>query len=125
MASRAQDRWLVTPDALIARIDGRTAKVVIVARGEVGLPGAMRAVAVGLPTVGLELDERRLAALRAGDSYVEDVPSEELRGALANGYQATNQLGDLVGFDVAVISVPTPLREGVPDLSFVEQAAES
>ena len=60
----------------------------VVGQGYVGLPVAMRAVAVGFPTVGLELDERRLAALRTAESYVEDVPSEELRGALANGYLA-------------------------------------
>jgi UDP-N-acetyl-D-mannosaminuronic acid dehydrogenase/UDP-N-acetyl-D-glucosamine dehydrogenase len=115
----------VTPDDLLRRLDTRSAKIVVVGQGYVGLPVAMRAVAVGFPAVGLELDERRLSALRAGDSYVEDVPSEELRGALANGYHPTNQLGDLAGFDVAVISVPTPLREGVPDLSFVEQAADA
>src|SRR3954468_1126310 len=84
-------RGAVTPDELIARIDGRTAKVVIVGQGYVGLPVAMRAVAVGLHTIGLELDERRLAALRGGDSYVEDVPSDELRSALAAGYVPTNQ----------------------------------
>ena len=115
----------MSPEELIGRIGARTAKVVVVGQGYVGLPVAMRAVAVGFPTVGLELDERRLAALRAGESYVEDVPPEELRGALANGYLPTNRIGDLAGFDVAVISVPTPLREGVPDLSFVEDAADA
>ena len=36
--------------------------------------------------------------------------------------RATDDPADLAGFDVAVISVPTPLRDGMPDLSFIEQA---
>ncbi len=112
-------------DVLLRRIADRSARVVIIGQGYVGLPVAMRAVAMGFPTVGLELDARRLAALRAGDSYVEDVGDDELRSALAKGYVATDRVGDLAGFDVAVISVPTPLREGVPDLSFVEDASRA
>ena len=110
---------------LLSRIEDRTAKIIVVGQGYVGLPVAMRANEVGFQTVGFELDPRRLADLRAGDSYVEDVPSEQLQRATAMGYCATNDVGDLHDFDVAVISVPTPLREGVPDLSYVESAARS
>ena len=46
----------------------------------------------------------------------------QLNDALAHGYRATDDPADLAGFDVAVISVPTPLRDGMPDLSFIEQA---
>ncbi len=38
-------------------------------------------------------------------------------------YQATDDPGLLAGFDVAVIDVPTPLQDGVPNLSYVESAA--
>jgi UDP-N-acetyl-D-glucosamine dehydrogenase len=42
---------------------------------------------------------------------------------LATGrYVATADPADLAGFDVAVVSVPTPLSEGVPDLTFIEDA---
>ncbi len=112
-------------EALLAALDERRARVVVVGQGYVGLPVAMRAVEVGFEVVGYEVDAQRLAALRAGSSYVEDVPDEVVRHALAHGYRATDQIGGLAGFDVAVISVPTPLREGVPDLSFVEDAARA
>ena len=85
----------------------------------------MRCVEVGFNVVGYELDPRRVAMLRSGDSYVGDVPSVQLQAALASGYTATDQIGDLAGFDVAVISVPTPLADGVPDLSFVESASRA
>jgi nucleotide sugar dehydrogenase len=82
----------------------------------------MRAAEVGFGVTGYELDTTRLAALQAGRSYVEDVPSERVAAALGAGYRATDRVEDLAGFDVAVISVPTPLREGTPDLSYVEAA---
>ena len=69
------------PTDLLARIDDRTARVVVVGQGYVGLPVAMRAVEVGVPVTGYELDRERVAALGDGRSYVEDVP--DARGRLA------------------------------------------
>ena len=48
-------------------------RVVVVGQGYVGLPLAMRAVEVGYTVIGLETDDKRVAALRAGDSYVGDI----------------------------------------------------
>ncbi|MBV8950577.1 MAG: nucleotide sugar dehydrogenase [Actinobacteria bacterium] len=83
----------------------------------------MRATEVGFSVLGYEIDETRLAALSVGHSYVEDVADERLRAALHAGYRPTNEPSDLTSFDIAIISVPTPLRDGIPDLSFVEDAA--
>jgi nucleotide sugar dehydrogenase len=110
---------------LLGRIEDRTARVVIVGQGYVGLPVAMRASEMGYQVIGYEVDRGRLAALQAGRSFVEDVSDERLGAALARGYQATDQITDLTDFDVAIISVPTPLRDGVPDLSYVESAVRA
>ena len=101
-------------DAMLQRISDRTAKVVVVGQGYVGLPVAMRAVEVGFPVVGFEASESRVKALAAGHSYVGDVSDQELGAALAKGYLPTLDHGDLADFDVAVISVPTPLRPASP-----------
>ena len=99
--------------------------VLVVGQGYVGLPLAMRAVEVGHRVVGFDTDARRIKRLGAGDSYVEDVTPAELVGALATGrYQPTSDESDCAEFDVALITVPTPLREGTPDLSFVVAAGE-
>jgi nucleotide sugar dehydrogenase len=99
-------------------------KVVVVGQGYVGLPVAMRSVAAGYDVVGLEADLARANGLAAGESHVEDIPAEELRAALATGrYLPTADPAHCRGFDIAVISVPTPLSEGQPDLSFIESAA--
>lgn len=108
---------------LATRLRERTARVVFVGQGYVGLPAALRAVEVGYSTVGFEVDKRRVDSLVLGESYIGDVSDERLAAALDGGYVPTDRLGDLAGFDVAVITVPTPLRDGAPDLSYVETAA--
>ena len=101
-------------------------KLVVVGQGYVGLPLAMRAVQVGYDVVGVEVDKIRVDRLTGGDSYVEDVSSTTLTQALATGrYLPTLSYGDCAAFDVAVITVPTPLREGNPDLSYIEEAGRS
>lgn len=99
-------------------------RLVVVGQGYVGLPLAVRAVEQGFDVVGLDVDEAKIKRLAAGESPVEDITDERLRAALATGrYRPTTAAEDCEGFDVAVISVPTPLREGNPDLSYIEQAA--
>ncbi|MDT0141480.1 nucleotide sugar dehydrogenase [Microbacterium sp. PRC9] len=100
--------------------------VVIVGQGYVGLPIAMRAVDVGHSVVGVDLDRRRIAMLERGVSYVEDVPSDRLRAAAESGrYSAVADYSTVGSIDVAIITVPTPLANGMPDLSYIESAASS
>jgi UDP-N-acetyl-D-mannosaminuronic acid dehydrogenase/UDP-N-acetyl-D-glucosamine dehydrogenase len=107
----------------LRRIRDCRATVAVLGQGYVGLPVAVRAADVGFRVVGFDVSEAKIASLASGKSYVEDIPDEELGAALAAGYTPTLDPADLDAFDVAVITVPTPLREGAPDLSFVESAA--
>ncbi|GGN32779.1 UDP-N-acetyl-D-glucosamine dehydrogenase [Actinoplanes campanulatus] len=101
-------------------------RVVIVGQGYVGLPLAVRAAEVGHTVIGYDVDERRIKRLAAGESYVEDIPAERLAAVLGSGrFQPTLVEADLAGFDVAVITVPTPLRDGAPDLSYIEDASRT
>ena len=101
-------------------------KVVIVGQGYVGLPISMRAVAVGYNVVGLDNDEIRVSKLKSGFSFVEDVSGAQLDAALLTGkYKPSTDVHDAQDFDFAVITVPTPLREAAPDLSYIESAAQS
>jgi UDP-N-acetyl-D-glucosamine dehydrogenase len=109
-------------DRLRARIRERQAKVVVVGQGYVGLPLAMRAAEVGYPVVGYDIAPARIDGLRAGRSYVEDVTDTQLAGALEAGYVPTHDAADLRDFDIAIITVQTPLTEGAPDLSYIEAA---
>lgn len=98
-------------------------KLVVIGQGYVGLPLAMRAVAVGFDVVGFDLDAAKINGLSAGRTHIDDITDADVAQALASGrYRPTMAPTDLDRFDVAVITVPTPLREGVPDLSFIESA---
>jgi UDP-N-acetyl-D-glucosamine dehydrogenase len=88
-------------------------RVVVVGQGYVGLPLAMRAVKVGYDVVGYDVNTDRIKALDVGESYVEDVSSAELLAAIETGrYRAVDSARGCAGFDIAVVTVPTPLREG-------------
>ena len=103
----------------------RGRKLAIIGQGYVGLPVAMRAVEAGFDVVGFDLDKTKISGLSAGLSHIEDISHAEVERALASGrYHPSESPRDLENFDIAVISVPTPLRDGVPDISYVESAAE-
>ena len=100
--------------------------VVVAGLGYVGLPLAMRAVAAGHDVTGYDTDVTRVKRLEAGESYVEDVPAGELAAAMVSGrFRPSAEDGACAGFDVAVITVPTPLRDGLPDLGYVEAASRT
>jgi len=99
-------------------------RLVVMGQGYVGLPLAVRGVEAGYDVVGFDVDKAKLDRLRAGSSPVEDITDGRLAEVYATGrYQVTDDTAGLAGFDVAVISVPTPLRDGAPDLTYIEQAA--
>ncbi|UKL01478.1 MULTISPECIES: nucleotide sugar dehydrogenase [unclassified Streptomyces] len=99
-------------------------RVVVVGQGYVGLPLAVRAAEVGHKVVGFDVDAQRVKRLVLGESYVEDIPHARLAPLLSTGaYRPTLDSSDCADFDVAIVTVPTPLRDGVPDLSHVEDAA--
>ena len=100
--------------------------LVVVGQGYVGLPLAIRAVEQGYRVVGFDVDESKIKRLAQGRSHVEDITDERLQAALATGrYLPSGDLTEITGFDAAVISVPTPLNDGAPDLSYIEDAARA
>jgi len=101
-------------------------KVVIIGQGYVGLPLAMRCVDAGFQVVGYDTDEAKINSLKASVSPIDDVNNEQIAGALSVGrYLPTSTQNDLEDFDIAVITVPTPLRDDRPDTSFIELAGST
>jgi nucleotide sugar dehydrogenase len=99
-------------------------RVVVIGQGYVGLPVAVRAAEVGYAVLGFDLDVGRVAGLARGVSHVEDISADRLGAVMADGsYRVSSDARDLAGFDIAVVSVPTPMSEGVPDLSYIESSA--
>jgi UDP-N-acetyl-D-mannosaminuronic acid dehydrogenase/UDP-N-acetyl-D-glucosamine dehydrogenase len=104
--------------------DASTRRVIVVGQGYVGLPVAIRAVEVGFDVIGFDIDKKRIDRLRQARTFIDDVTDDDLTRALCTGrYLPTDDPAALAGFHIAVICVPTPLREGIPDLSHIEDAA--
>jgi UDP-N-acetyl-D-glucosamine dehydrogenase len=99
-------------------------KVCVIGQGYVGLPLAVQAVHAGHDVAGVDVNQARVEALSRAESFTTDISSAELCAAFETGrYVVSDQPEILRDFDVAVITVPTPLKDGVPDLSYIEQAA--
>lgn len=111
---------------LQTKIDEGTARVCVIGLGYVGLPLAVGFARVGFPVVGLDVDERKIKALRQGISYIQDVKSEEVAALVSNGKLiATDDYEVLRQVDAVFICVPTPFDTmKAPDLSFIIKAAE-
>ncbi len=100
-------------------------RVLVVGQGYVGLQLALRAVEVGDDVTAYDIDAGKVQRLRGGRSHVSDVADVELERALASGrYRPVADAAGLGEFDVALITVPTPLADGVPDLRPIRSAAE-
>jgi UDP-N-acetyl-D-glucosamine dehydrogenase len=98
-------------------------RIGIIGLGYVGLPLALAFAEAGNEIVGLDTDPAKLAALAAGESYIEDVADAELAKA-AGRLQPTAEYGDLEDCEAVIICVPTPLSNSrEPDLSYLRAAA--
>jgi UDP-N-acetyl-D-glucosamine dehydrogenase len=96
----------------------------IVGLGYVGLPLAVAFAEAGQRVVGVDISEARVNQLRAGESYIEDIPSEQLQ-AVASRIEATTRTARLGLCDAVIICVPTPLTPNrEPDLGPLIGAAQ-
>jgi len=115
-----------TRDDLLARLKRKDFTAAVIGLGYVGLPLAIEYADAGIRVIGIDSDGAKIRAIRSGNSYVDDVPSESIRGAVENGLlRATSDYSALAEADTVNICVPTPLRKTKdPDLSYVVTAAE-
>ena len=112
---------------LAERIADRSCRYGVVGLGYVGLPLAVAFAARGVRVLGFEVDGSKAAAIRAGRSYVGDVPAADVAAAVAEGtLEATTDFSRLAECDVISICVPTPLSKSRdPDVSYVAAATQS
>jgi UDP-N-acetyl-D-glucosamine dehydrogenase len=88
----------------------------IIGLGYVGLPLAVAFAEAGERVFAVDIDESKIAAIAAGESYIEDISSERLR-AVAPTIEASTDYARLAGTEAVLICVPTPLtRNREPEL---------
>src|SRR5437868_15297564 len=72
-------------DEIINLIKDRRACVGVIGLGYVGLPLATEFAGKGLSVVGFEVDEKKVAEINAGRSYIGDVVSDLVRDSVETG----------------------------------------
>ena len=111
---------------LLEKIRSREVRVGVIGLGYVGLPLAVEFAKAGLTTVAIDVDAQKVAQIARGESYIADVPSEEVRTVTRAGHlRPTTDFAALADVDTVDICVPTPLRKTRdPDLSFIVSAVD-
>jgi UDP-N-acetyl-D-glucosamine dehydrogenase len=98
----------------------------VIGLGYVGLPLAVALGHANIPVVGIDLDPRKIERINRGESYIPDVPTEQVAALIEQkllcaytDYEALREA------DSIFICVPTPFDANkAPDLTAVRQAAE-
>jgi UDP-N-acetyl-D-glucosamine dehydrogenase len=89
----------------------------VIGLGYVGLPLAVAFAEAGEQVVAVDVDESKISAIEAGESYIGDIPAERLRAALPS-IEAWSHFAPLARCDAVLICVPTPLTANrEPDLT--------
>jgi len=108
------------------KISSKKASIAIVGAGYVGLPLAMLFCSKNYKVSVFDIDSKRINLLKAGKSYVEDVPSKDLKKYLSKNFQATTSANTLSQCDIIIICVPTPLsKTGEPDISYISKSVKT
>ena len=96
----------------------------VVGLGYVGLPLAVEAATSSLKVIGFDINSERVEMINNGHSPIEDISNDELSQSLQN-FHSTIDSEELSQCRNIVISVPTPLTDYQPDLSYVINAAKT
>ncbi len=113
-------------DELKSIISDKTAKIGVIGLGYVGLPLIVEFALKGFQGIGFEVDQKKADEINAGNSYIVDVTSENVKKCVESGnLKATIGFSELNICDVIIICVPTPLRKTKdPDMSYILAAGE-
>jgi UDP-N-acetyl-D-glucosamine dehydrogenase len=98
-------------------------RVSIIGQGYVGLTISIFAAKDNV-VVGFDYNPNVVSRLNHGFSHIEGIESKDIQNALVGGkFKATTDASEIVGSDIVVIAVPTPLNDQrKPDLSYIDSA---
>lgn len=105
----------------------KIATLSVIGLGYIGLPTAAMFASTGLSTIGVDVSQRAVDAVNAGEAHIEE---ENLNELVAHCVQAGHLRAVLKpeAADAFIVAVPTPVghdSEHTPDLSYVEGAGRS
>ena len=102
-------------------------KIGIIGLGYVGLPLVIQFAKSGAQVLGIDVDEAKVNALNAGESYIKHIPAAEVQAQRDAGQiEATTDCARVSELDAVLICVPTPLdKNREPDLTYIFSTARA
>ena len=100
-------------------------KIAIIGLGYVGLPLA-HAFSFKYEVVGFDVAQGRIDELKGGIDRTLELSDKQVKEAIANSMQFTNDLNGIADCNIYIVTVPTPIDKNKrPDLSPLIKASES
>ncbi len=114
-------------ESLLQRVADRKAVIGVIGLGYVGLPLVREFAGAGFPVMGFDIDDEKVALLKAGKSYIRHLPAALFNDAIKSGqFIPTTDMKRLKEPDAILICVPTPLdKMREPDMTYVRGTAET
>ena len=114
-------------EAILEKINNKTAVVGVIGLGYVGLPLSVEKAKAGYKTIGFDVQHKKVKAVNEGLNYIGDVVDADLDKVVKSGMlTATSDFSFIKNVDCVAICVPTPLDVyQQPDISYVKSSAES
>lgn len=99
----------------------------IIGLGYVGLPLCIQFARCGANVLGLDIDAKKVDAIKAGESYIHHIPAETVAEQVQAGrLQASADFSKIRQCDAVIICVPTPLSKNrEPDISYILETGRS
>lgn len=115
-----REQSMANKDSLIEHFSDKSSLIGVIGLGYVGLPLLLRLSEAGFRAVGFDIDQSKIDALNAGESYIEHIKSDTIKKFSNDRFEATCDFARVSEVDGLLLCVPTPLnayRE--PDLSYI------
>ena len=104
----------------------RTAGLAVLGQGYAGLTLSCAAAGADFDVVGIDIDADRIDSLRGGVLSVPGVDEDLFTAAVCSEHLRFETDPSVLGIaDIIAVCVPTPVRDGSPDLSYVEGACRT
>ena len=110
-------------------LESKSLRVCVVGIGRIGLPTALSFAKIGLPTIGVDINEKLVDSINAGNFPLKDEPGyEEIFNKVRKdgNFSATTRIDEAVpNSDLILLSLPTPMDEkNIPSYSSLESVGK-
>jgi nucleotide sugar dehydrogenase len=111
-----------------SRVESGDLTIGVVGLGYVGLPTALGFLEAGFRVRGIDVSERVISMLQAGENPGDDPQHDEvIPSSESDSWRVGMEYSELLsGCDVILVTVPTPVTiDRAPDVSYIQAAGES